>query len=88
MKMLAAFWPRFRAYLKNLLIAIDQLLGAAILGNEPDMTISAQAWLWQIKGQRSWPRKLIDSVFWLDKNHCEESFKAEAQRKQVPPEAR
>lgn len=79
---------RVLAYLKNLLIALDQFLGALILGNDADITISAQAWLWHITGKRSWPCRLIDALLFWDRNHCEESFKSELERKQLPPELR
>lgn len=75
-------------YLRNLLIALDQFAGALLLGNHADITISAQAWLWEMQGKRAWPRKLIDALFWLEKNHCAESYKSEMQRKQFPPELR
>lgn len=79
---------RIIAYLKNLLIALDQLLGALFLGNEADMTISAQAWLWHLQGKRDWAYKLIDRLLFWDRNHCAESFRSEKERRQVPPELR
>lgn len=75
-------------YLKNLLLAVDQLLGALLLGTDADMTISAQAWLWHIENKRHWPYLLIDKLFWFDYNHCQESYQSEVQRKHVPESVR
>ncbi len=88
MKFFAAFWQKLAAYLLNLLIALDQFIGALLLGNEADMTISAQAWLWHLQGKRDWPYRLIDGLLFWDRNHCEESFRSEKERKQVPKEVR
>ena len=74
-------------YLINLLIALDQLLGTA-LGGDPDMTISANAWLWHLRGKRSWPYRLIDTLFFWEERHCYEAFQSERLGKQLPPEAR
>ena len=27
-----------------------------------------------VDGIRHWPRELIDKLFWLEKDHCKESF--------------
>lgn len=78
-------WP------KAVLIAFDQL-GNAILGGWPDETISSRAWRWHTSGKRHWPRRLIDALFFLDreggKRHCELSFDSEREGRQLPPEAR
>lgn len=39
--MVAKVWPMLRLYLKNILVAVDQLL-SAILGGDPDETISSR----------------------------------------------
>lgn len=88
MKLFAVFWQKLGAYLKNLLIAIDQFAGALILGNHADITISAQAWLWHLQGKRDWPYLLIDTLFWFDDNHCQESFENECKGSQLPEECR
>lgn len=75
-------------WLKNVMIALDQALGVILLNNEPDMTISAQAWLWHIQGKRSWPYRLIDKIFWWQPNHCLESYRSEENGSQLPEELR
>lgn len=72
---------------KALLIALDQLLNA-LFGGWPDETLSSRAWRWDISGKRSWPRRLIDLVFFFDRNHCFESFESERLGRQLPPECR
>lgn len=74
-------------YWKAVLIALDQLLNA-ILKGWPDETLSSRCWRWEQAGKRSWPRKLVDGIFFLDKNHCQESFESERLGRQLPPEAR
>jgi len=39
-------------------------------------------------GIKRWPRKLIDTLFWFDKNHCFESYESERLGRQLPPELR
>lgn len=35
-----------------------------------------------------WARKLIDKIFFFEPNHCEESYKSEKDRLQMPPALR
>lgn len=72
---------------KRILIAVDQLVNALFNG-WPDETISSRAWRWEKNGKRSWPRKLIDCVFFWDKGHCRESYESERIGRQSPPELR
>ena len=75
------------SYIRRLLIAVDQLLNA-VLGGWPDETLSSRAWRWELAGVRSWPRKLIDALFFLDVKHCRESYESERLGRQLPPELR
>lgn len=75
-------------YLLNLLIAIDQLV-TATLGGYPDETLSSYAWRLEAQGKFfGFTRKLIDSLFWWDPNHCYNAMTSERNRLQVPPELR
>lgn len=69
-------------WLKQVLLALDQLLNA-VLGGWADESISSRAW-------RESPRlaRLIDLLFWFDKDHCFESYVSEQLRMQMPPELR
>ena len=74
-------------YGKRTLIALDQLLNT-LLGGWPDETLSSRAWRWEKDGVRSCPRRFIDMLFFLDQNHCSESFDSERLGRQMPPELR
>lgn len=74
-------------YVRRVLIAVDQLLNA-ILNGWPDETLSSRAWRWEQDGVRSWPRKLIDIIFFREENHCRQSYESERTGRQLPPELR
>jgi hypothetical protein len=72
---------------KRILIALDQLVNS-ICGGWPDEALSSRAYRWEKNGKRAWPRKLIDTLFFLDPNHCRESYESERTGRQLPPELR
>ena len=74
-------------YLKQILIALDQLLNTIFRGYA-DETLSARAYRHYRDGDRKWPKVLIDTLLWFDKDHCEESYNSEIERRQLPPEYR
>ena len=65
-------------------IAIDQLINT-LAGGMADETISARAFRLQ-KQSRAWQRvrKFIDAIFFWDAAHCEQSWRAELLRDQLP----
>lgn len=76
-----------RSYLKNVLIAIDQLANA-VLGGEPDETISSRAYRRRIEGSKKWAlvEKTVNTLFFFDKvtlttgetiRHCQLSMLSE-----------
>lgn len=69
--------------MKNLLIAIDQLLNV-LAGGYPDETLSARAWRWSLQGRREWPRLVIDGLFFWEPGHCEASYRSEWARRHYP----
>ena len=75
------------AYLKNVLIGVDQLLNTLFRG-WPDETLSSRCWRWHKDGVRHWPRRLVDTLFFWEKEHCRESYESEQLRRQMPPELR
>ena len=81
------------AWAHNVLIAVDQLCNA-VAGGWPDETISSRAFRWSRDGARRWPRRLIDALFFFDRDpstgrrHCELSYLSEQLRLQLPPEMR
>lgn len=80
-------------YGKAVLIAFDQLANTLLKG-WPDETVSSRSWRWHISGKRHWPCKMIDTIFFWDrdkatgKRHCELSFISEREDRHLPPEAR
>lgn len=79
--------------LKQLAIAIDQLLNVLIglVGNRQawaDETMSAHAWRMHLERNRSWAYKLIDILFFFDKDHCRTSYESEVMKRQMPPSMR
>lgn len=80
-------------YWKAVAIAHDQLINAWARG-WPDETLSSRAYRMSKSGKRHWPRRLIDAIFFWDRDkqtgqrHCELSFASEREGRQMPPEAR
>ena len=74
-------------YWKKVFIAVDQLVNAVLAG-WPDETMSSRAWRWEQDGVRSWPRRLIDRLFFWEENHCFQSYQSEREGRQLPPELR
>lgn len=72
-------------YLHRLAISIDQLLNVLVCNGAPDETMSSNCWRMEQKG-RPWGfmRRVIDAIFFLDKDHCYKAFHAELQRRQMP----
>lgn len=74
-------------YAKKVLVAFDQLVNA-FCGGWPDETLSSRAWRWEADNRRSWPRKVIDRLFFWESGHCRASYESELARRQCPPELR
>lgn len=74
-------------YFKQILIGIDQLLNTIFKGYA-DETLSSRAYRDYKNGKRKWPKILLDTILWFDKNHCYESYMSEKLRRQFPPELR
>lgn len=75
------------AYLKQVLIGLDQLLNA-LMGGWADETLSSRAWRHYVKGDYKWPKVLIDGILFFDKDHCQRSYESEIKRSQLKPEMR
>ena len=74
-------------YGKAVLIVVDQLVNSLLAG-WPDETLSSQAWRWDNDGVRSWPKKVINAMFFWEKNHCLSAYTPEREGRQLPPELR
>lgn len=64
-------------------VAFDQLVNT-LMGGYADETLSARAWRHHLDGSRTWPRWIIDHLFFWQKNHCKEAYESELLRKQLP----
>ena len=74
-------------YGKHILIGFDQFLNTLFMG-WPDETLSSRCWRWEQAGIRAWPRKLVDTLFFWQPNHCRSAYEIERKRLQYPPELR
>ena len=75
------------SYWLNLAIAIDQFFNA-LAGGACDETLSSRAWRLEQERGRKWPRILIDTLLFFDRDHCYQSYLSEIERKQLPPQMR
>ena len=74
--------------LKQILIALDQLLNA-LLGGFADETLSAHVYrMEQQKKPWGFMRRVIDTLLWFDEQHCFMSYVSEKKRLQSPVEER
>lgn len=73
------------SYILRTLIAIDQLVNVVVLNGSPDHTISGRVgYKAKTTGKRRWlwAEKVIDTLFFFDKNHCQNSIEFDEVRKQ------
>lgn len=73
-------------WIKQILIALDQLLNACLHG-WADETLSSRAHRRRTRG-KSGLANFIDVLLWFDKDHCRESYESERIGRQLPPELR
>lgn len=73
---------------EQMLIAFDQFVNACI-GGWADETLSCRAWR-QREKKRRWKimRRVIDALFFMQKEHCRQAFESEKNRRHFPPEMR
>lgn len=69
-------------------LAIDQLINAVFFNGYPDESLSARAYRWDRDGKRSWPRKVINALFFWMNDHCKSAYSNEKKDKHLPPEYR
>lgn len=71
----------------QVLIALDQLANTLLCGYA-DETMSARAWRHHVDGSRTWPCRLIDTLFFWQKDHCKTAWESEMARAHLPPSMR
>ena len=72
------------------LVSIDQMINASpLFRGWADETLSARAYRCHAK-RKFWYyfMKLIDALFFWQNHHCRDSYLAEQERRQLPPEYR
>ncbi len=70
----------FKKYILNVLIGIDQLANA-LLGGEPDETISCRC----ARGQGKWYWRVLGRFLeWLDPGHLQKAYNSELNRNHLP----
>lgn len=75
-----------KAWIIQVLIALDQFVNALIPGGWADETLSSRAHRMRVKGQKvwGWTANAIDMLFFWQTGHCEQSYKDEIARRQSP----
>ena len=85
-------WEIIKHNSKQLLIAIDQVFNVLtrffVEKTYADETLSSRCYRWDRDKVMSWPRKLVDLLFFWETYHCYESYISEQERYQLPPEFR
>lgn len=69
------------------MIGIDQLANT-IFGGWADETLSSRCFRLEMERGITWPRRLVDTILFFDKDHCQESYLSEIERRQLPPSMR
>ena len=69
-------------------IAFDQFVNT-LCGGWADETLSCRAWR-QREKKTHWAvtRRVIDALFFWQKDHCKTAYESELQRRHLPPELR
>lgn len=73
--------------MKQVLIALDQLINTFFFG-WADETISARSYRSQNKTRWYLAYRLINTIFFWQKNHCFDAYTSEQFRRQLPIEYR
>ena len=60
-------------YVVNVAVALSQLLNAAVFFGDPNETLSGRCW----RENRMWAVRIIDSIFFFQREHCYESHIAD-----------
>lgn len=78
---------KFKQHLKQVAIAFDQLANTMI-GGWADESLSSRSHRLAEERGRKWPKRIINALFFWEKDHCKEAYESEIERLQVPPQMR
>lgn len=73
--------------LKQVGLAIDQLLNVLVGNGWADETLSARTYRNSLQGNQKWmlAHRWINRLFWWQKDHCRSAYMNELARMQMPP---
>jgi len=66
-----------RSYILRLMISVDQFFNVLLLNGSEDHTISGRVGYKALTTRKKcwlYAEKIINALFWFDKNHCRESI--------------
>lgn len=75
-------------YFRKLWTWFDQGLNVIFLAGYPDETLSARFYRMANSKKITWPMKIVNWMFFWQKNHCFSAYMNECKRKQMPAEYR
>lgn len=85
-------WDIVKHNFKQLLISIDQVMNVLnrffTEKKYADETISSRAYRFRRDENKPFYEKVINKIFFWEKDHCYESYMSEMNRLQLPPEFR
>lgn len=76
-----------KEYWFHVSVAFDQLLNALFCGT-CDETLSSRAYRLKVERGRELPYKIINILFFWQKDHCKEAYESEINRMHLPPQMR
>lgn len=71
----------------QVLIAADQFINT-LFGGMADESLSSRAYRHSRDGSRKWPEKVINRIFFWQKDHCKQAYESELKRAHLPKEMR
>ena len=60
-------------YFYKVALWLDQGINVVFLAGYPDESLSARAYRWRRDGKRAWPAKIINALFFWQKDHVKQS---------------
>lgn len=69
--------------MKQFLIALDQLANT-LAGGYADETLSARAHRVAEEGGPACPQRVINALFFWERQHCLKAYRSEVERRQLP----
>lgn len=71
----------------QIILAVDQFINTLFAGYA-DESLSSRAWRLYLERNRKWAYKLINLLFFWQKDHCKVAYESELERMHLPPSMR